>query len=151
MFAWHGRERLGLLRVQDDVIVLHAMRWPDEIRSAGELAPPDVELTEQEIEGAIALMDSMTEETLPEYTDHYREALASVIDAKAQGEKLPAPAGAPTPSGQVVDLMAALNESVAKAREARGEDATVHDMPKKKAPTKKKATKKTTTKKRAAS
>lgn len=32
-FAWHGRERLGLLRVKDDAIVLHAMRWPDEIRS----------------------------------------------------------------------------------------------------------------------
>ncbi|MFD1661532.1 Ku protein [Streptomyces caeni] len=31
-FAWHGRERLGLLRVRDEAIVLHAMRWPDEIR-----------------------------------------------------------------------------------------------------------------------
>lgn len=28
--------------------------------------------------------------------------------------------------------MAALKESVAKARESRGEDATVHDLPKKK-------------------
>ncbi|WP_346427608.1 Ku protein [Streptomyces sp. AcE210] len=32
-FAWHGRERLGLLRIKDDAIILHAMRWPDEIRS----------------------------------------------------------------------------------------------------------------------
>lgn len=38
-FAWHNRERLGLLRVRDDAIVLHAMRWPDEIRSPESLAP----------------------------------------------------------------------------------------------------------------
>ncbi len=31
-YAWSGRERLGLLRVRDEAIVLHAMRWPDEVR-----------------------------------------------------------------------------------------------------------------------
>ncbi|GAA4340805.1 hypothetical protein GCM10023086_76620 [Streptomyces venetus] len=34
--------------------------------------------------------------------------------------------------GQVVDLMAALHESVQQARASRGEDADVHEMPKKK-------------------
>ncbi|MFF1631570.1 Ku protein [Streptomyces sp. NPDC058272] len=38
-YAWSGRERLGMLRVRDDVIVLHAMRWPDEIRDPAELTP----------------------------------------------------------------------------------------------------------------
>lgn len=33
-FAWRGRERLGLLRVKENAIVLHSMRWPDEIRSS---------------------------------------------------------------------------------------------------------------------
>ncbi|MFJ2829290.1 hypothetical protein ACIPC1_17255 [Streptomyces sp. NPDC087263] len=37
------------------------------------------------------------------------------------------------PAGKVVDLMAALKESVAKAQANRGEDVTIHDMPKKKA------------------
>jgi DNA end-binding protein Ku len=41
-YAWSGRERLGLLRVRDDVIVLHAMRWPDEIRDPAELLPDPV-------------------------------------------------------------------------------------------------------------
>jgi DNA end-binding protein Ku len=35
-YAWSGRERLVLLRVREDVIVLHAMRWADEIRSPEE-------------------------------------------------------------------------------------------------------------------
>ncbi|WP_242439043.1 Ku protein [Streptomyces sp. CB00455] len=33
-FAFHQRERLGLLRVVVDVLVLHGLRWPDEIREA---------------------------------------------------------------------------------------------------------------------
>jgi DNA end-binding protein Ku len=64
-------------------------------------------------------------------------------------------AEAAQPAGQVVDLMAALNASVAKARESRGEDehATVHEMPKpkkktaKKAPAKKSTARKTAAKK----
>lgn len=51
-YAWSGRERLGLLRVRDDVIVLHAMRWPDEIRDPAELLPDPVELSDDEIHGA---------------------------------------------------------------------------------------------------
>ncbi|MFD3570890.1 hypothetical protein [Streptomyces sp. NPDC058667] len=62
------------------------------------------------------------------------------------------------PAGQVVDLMAALEKSVAEARERRGEapaaggaEATVHDLPKpeKKTAAKKTAVKKTTAKKTA--
>ncbi|WP_420877921.1 Ku protein [Streptomyces agglomeratus] len=38
-YAWHNRERLGLLRVRGDAIVLHSMRWPDEIHSPEAVAP----------------------------------------------------------------------------------------------------------------
>ncbi|MFH8900504.1 Ku protein [Streptomyces coeruleorubidus] len=62
-YAWSGRERLGLLRVRVDVIVLHAMRWPDEIRSPKELLPPPVELTDEEIDSALTLMDTMPAKT----------------------------------------------------------------------------------------
>lgn len=149
-FAWHGRERLGLLRVKDDVIVLHAMRWPDEIRSPAELAPPPVELGDSEIDEALELMDAMSDEQLPsDLTDHYREALEQVIEAKAAGKKPPKMEGEAAPAGEVVDLMAALESSVQKAREARGkgEHATVHDMPKKQAAKTTAAAKKSTAKK----
>lgn len=38
-FAWHGRERLGLLRVREGAIVLHSMKWPGEVCSPESLAP----------------------------------------------------------------------------------------------------------------
>jgi DNA end-binding protein Ku len=45
-FVRHGRERLGLLRAKDDVIALHALKWPDEIRSPDSLAPPATEVSD---------------------------------------------------------------------------------------------------------
>ncbi|MEU0432787.1 hypothetical protein ABZ153_14345 [Streptomyces sp. NPDC006290] len=47
-------------------------------------------------------------------------------------------------------LMAALKDSVAKARKSRGEDATVHDLSKKKTAAKKTTTTKTAQKKQPA-
>lgn len=130
-FAWSGRERLGLLRVRDDVIVLHAMRWDDEIRDPAELAPDPVELTDEEIREAELLVDRLARDDLEgdEFTDRYTDALAEVITAKREGKALPQ-APEPAARGEVVDLMAALEESVAKARTARGEDAVVREMPK---------------------
>lgn len=128
-FAWHNRERLGMLRVRDDAIVLHAMRWPDEIRSPESLAPRETELDEGEIERAVQLTDSMALDDISGFRDHYREALEELLAAKSEGKALPAAAGGEEEEpGKVMDLMAALNASVKAAKETRGEDATVHEM-----------------------
>ena len=155
-YAWSGRERLGLLRVRGDVLVLHAMRWPDEVRDPSELVPEPVEVTEEEVDGALALVDSMTRDNLEgdEFRDTYTDALAESIEAKREHQPLPE-APEPEQPGQLVDLMAALQESVQKARTSRGEGeaAEVHELPKpkkrtaKKQPAKKTATKKTTARK----
>ncbi|MFD4595793.1 non-homologous end joining protein Ku [Streptomyces rubiginosohelvolus] len=170
-FAWHGRERLGLLRIREGAIVLHSMKWPDEVRSPDELAPREVEVGEEEIEQALELAERMTIEDLSGFHDEYREALEDIIAAKAEGKPLPAPAeDEGKEEGEVVDLMAALNASVKAAKDSRGEDgedATVHEMrpskktarktPAKKAAASKKSTaskkpaKKTAAKKRSAS
>ncbi|WP_326770834.1 Ku protein (plasmid) [Streptomyces sp. NBC_01591] len=152
-FAWHNRERLGLLRVREDAIVLHAMRWPDEIRSPESLAPKDVDLDDDEIERAVQLTDTMALDDISGFWDQYRDALEELIEAKTEGKELPEPAeGEERESGKVVDLMAALNASVKAARESRGEhgqDATVHTMQPRKTTTAKKAApaRKTTAKK----
>lgn len=145
-FAWHNRERLGLLSIRDDALVLHSMKWPDEVRSPDELAPDAVDLDEDEIKRAMELMDSMTTDDLSGYRDHYWDALEEVIEAKREGEELPEPAAKEDKdTGGVVDLLAALNASVQRAKESRGEtdkDATVHEMkPRKKTAAKKTAKK----------
>ncbi|WP_371628977.1 Ku protein [Streptomyces sp. NBC_00341] len=160
-FAWHGRERLGMLQVRDEAIVLHVLHWPDEIRSPESLAPKDVELDENEIEQAVQLTETMAADDISGFRDHYREALEQLIEAKSEGKETPKPAeDTERESGQVMDLMAALNASVEAAKESRGTDegdatdatdATVHPMrSRRKAPAKKTAAKKTAAKKTAA-
>lgn len=121
-FALRGRERLGMLRVVDDVIAMHGLLWPDEIRSPDEAAPDtNVSVRDQELDLADALMDTLGEVDLDEMHDDYREALEEVIAAKSAGETPPS-APAPEKGGKVLDLMAALERSVRAARESRGEE-----------------------------
>ncbi|MEU2117930.1 hypothetical protein ABZ567_20270 [Streptomyces sp. NPDC016459] len=114
--------------------------------NCGYCAPKETELTDDEVEGALALMKTITEGSITDLdvSDRYTEALLEVIQAKAEHRALKPVDGEAAPAGQVVDLMAGLEKSVADARERRGEtgdggEATVHDLPapKKKTPAKK--------------
>ncbi|MFI5974166.1 Ku protein [Streptomyces sp. NPDC051452] len=119
-FALRGRERLGMLRVVGDAIAMHGLLWPDEVRAPEGVAPDaDVTIRDKELDLADALMDTLGEVDLTDLHDEYREALEEVIAAKASGE---APPGMPEPAtgGKVLDLMAALENSVRAARESRG-------------------------------
>ncbi|MFE2473403.1 Ku protein, partial [Streptomyces mirabilis] len=94
----------------------------------------EAKVTDSEIDEAVLLVDSMTTDDISGYQDEYRNALEAVLEAKAEGRQPPKPSteGAEEPGGQVVDLMAALQESVRKAQASRGEgagDAEVHEMP----------------------
>ncbi|MET7603198.1 Ku protein [Streptomyces avermitilis] len=119
-FALRGRERLGMLRVVEDVIAMHGLLWPDEIRSPESVAPDaSVTVRDKELDLADALMDTLGEVDLNDLHDNYREAVEALIAAKASGETIPsAPAG--EPGGKVLDLMAALEKSVRAAKESRG-------------------------------
>ncbi|MFH9010099.1 Ku protein [Streptomyces sp. NPDC017943] len=125
-YALRGRERLGMLRVVGDAIAMHGLLWPDEVRAPEGVAPDtDVTVRDQELDLADALMDTLGEVDLEDLHDEYREAVEEVIAAKVAGE---APPQAPEPAtgGKVLDLMAALENSVRAARESRGEEAGDH-------------------------
>ncbi|MGA5557366.1 Ku protein [Streptomyces lavendulocolor] len=150
-FALRGRERLGMLRVVDDVIAMHGLLWPDEIRRPEGVAPDtSVTVRDAELDLADALMDTLGEVDIESLHDDYRAAVEQMIAAKAEGAEVAAPAEE-RPGGQVIDLMAALESSVRAAREARGEgepDASVHELSgRKKAPAARSAPKESGTKK----
>ncbi|MFF5974407.1 Ku protein [Streptomyces sp. NPDC012769] len=137
-YALRGRERLGMLRVVDDVIAMHGLLWPDEIRAPEGVAPETpVTVREAELDLADALMSTLGEVDISTLHDDYREAVEEMIAAKAEGGAGLAPAEPETRGGgQVIDLMAALESSVRAAKEARGEPAEVTELrPRKKAAT----------------
>ncbi|MEU9300730.1 Ku protein [Streptomyces sp. NPDC048269] len=121
-YALRGRERLGMLRVVDDVIAMHGLLWPDEIREPEGVAPEaDVSVREAELDLADALMATLGEVELSSLHDDYREAVEAMITAKAGGAFEPAEAVVEPAGGKVIDLMAALEKSVKEAKASRGE------------------------------
>ncbi|MEW2524597.1 Ku protein [Streptomyces sp. NPDC047071] len=135
-FALRGRERLGMLRVVDDVIAMHGLLWPDEIRATDSVAPDaSVTVRDAELDLADALMDTLGEVDLDSLHDDYRAAVEEMIAAKVEGGTTTAPEPAAEPGGgKVIDLMAALENSVRAARTARGEpesgkEAEVTELP----------------------
>jgi DNA end-binding protein Ku len=166
--ALRQRTTVAVLRVRDDVIVLQTMMWPDEIRK------PDFNIDAGEVKQTEVKMAQMLVETLAgdfdpnEFEDDYAEAVESLVKSKVEGGEVTRTETSTPTSGEVVDLLAALQRSVAAAKKSRGEEVpdeaeeadaedtgTAAEKPKKKATakkaaTKKSAAKKTTTKKAAA-
>lgn len=126
------KETLATIRARDDVLVMHTMLWPDEIRKAEfDFLDQNVEVRPQELKMATSLVESMAGDFDPDtFTDDYRDALEKVIAAKAEGAELPEQPEAEE-KGDVIDLMTALERSVEKAKAGRKSA--------KKAPAKKKA------------
>ncbi|MFF7650553.1 Ku protein [Streptomyces sp. NPDC007983] len=161
-YAHRGRERLGMLRVVGDAIAMHRLLWPDEVREPAGVAPKEkVTVKPAELDLADTLMATLGEVNLSELHDEYHEALESLVAAKVSGATPTAEPGERPAGAQVVDLMAALKDSVRSAKEARGESAeeagaaedkaTVTEMTgRRKAPAKKKAPEKKTVEKKTA-
>ncbi|MGY4902848.1 non-homologous end joining protein Ku [Streptomyces sp. 900116325] len=122
-YALRGRERLGMLRVVDDVIAMHGLLWPDEIRATDGVAPESgVTVRDAELDLADALMATLGEVDMDTLHDDYREAVETLIASKASGEALQPAASDEPGGGKVIDLIAALENSVRAAKEARGEE-----------------------------
>lgn len=123
--ALRQRETLAVLRVREKVIVLQTLLWPDEVRAADfEVLDSDVEVRPQELAMAQSLIESLAGDFEPDqFEDSYTKALTDMVEAKLEGAE-PAPAAAEEEgdSGEVVDLLTALQRSVERARQARGEE-----------------------------
>lgn len=142
------RMTVGVLRVRDGVITLQTMLWPDEVRAPdfavlGDIE--DAELKPNEQAMAQMLVDSLAGDFDPEeYEDDYAAAVRTLVEAKlAGGEVTAAPEDQDDSGGEVVDLLAALQASVDRAKRSRGEE-TSDSAPAKKTAAKKAPAKKTT-------
>ncbi|MFC8193648.1 Ku protein [Cellulomonas sp. NPDC057328] len=125
--ALRQRESMAVLRVRDKVIVLQTLLWPDEVRAADfPILDAEVTVRPQELTMASSLVESLAADFDPsQYTDAYVTALEELIEQKVSSGETRAPAAAEDEpeegAGEVVDLLAALQRSVEKARSARGE------------------------------
>lgn len=131
--ALRQRESMAVLRVRGDVICLQTLLWPDEIRAAEfPILEAEVAVKPQELAMAASLVEQLAGDFDPsQFHDSYSGALEELIEAKVSSGRTVARASADTSAqsdgGDVVDLLAALQRSVEKARKDRGSVQEVPD------------------------
>jgi DNA end-binding protein Ku len=120
-FVLRTKQYLATMRAKDGVLVLSTMLFADEVVDMATLDVPtaeDTKPTERELSMAEQLVASLsTEFDASKYHDTYREQVIELINRKAEGEVIAAPAE-PAAAAPVVDLMAALEASLAAAKSA---------------------------------
>lgn len=109
------KEQLCALRPRGGSVMLETLYYPDEVREERGVDIARTRVGERELDMAFTLIDLLRKPFDPEeYRDHYREALAKLIEAKLEGrevEKAP-----PVKETKVIDLADALRRSVEAAR-----------------------------------
>jgi DNA end-binding protein Ku len=122
-FVLRTKQYLATLRAKDGVLVLATMLYGDEVLDPADLEVPTTEETkpsDREVGMAEQLVASLSASWDPDrYHDDYREKVLALIEAKADGEVVSVPEAGET-RAPVVDLMAALEASLAAAKDGGG-------------------------------
>ena len=123
-FVMRSKQHLAAIRPVDGRLMLSTMVYADELVAPDELGAFDrldaIAVDERETAMARQLIAALEADFEPDrYTDSYREALLELIERKASGATDVTVAAPALTSDTVVDLMAALEASVAAAKEAR--------------------------------
>jgi len=119
------KQHLAALVCVGDTIVLNTLRYPDEMRDAGELKIPSPDsktaaVTVKELKMAMALVEGMSEDWEPkQYHDTYREDVLALVKKKIKAKQTktitqPEPEKEKRTSGKVIDLVALLQASLGK-------------------------------------
>jgi len=110
----HNREYTVFLRPHEGGMMLHTMYYEEEVRKVEGFGAPDVELKDAEVKVAHQLIDALAAEWEPEkYKDDFQENLKNLIQTKLEGGTI-AEVEKPKKLAPVVDLMAALKQSLAE-------------------------------------
>ena len=168
-FVMRSKQYLGAIRPVDGRLVLSTMIYADEINDPTDIPElddvEDTDVSSKELAMAEQLVASLSDDFQPSrHHDTYREKVLDLIERKAEGAEALTEAPEAADEEKVIDLMAALEASVAAAKETRkrhpsaraepaGDDADVDDSdagaakPAKKRAAKKAPAKKSTAKK----
>ncbi|WP_149275652.1 non-homologous end joining protein Ku [Pareuzebyella sediminis] len=115
-FVMRQKEHLALVGNYKDVLVLHIIRFEDEIRDTKELKVPKSKISKKEVDMAISLIDQYTEEfDFSKYKDIYNQQLLDIIESKSKGNVSKIEKFEPKPT-EAKDLMAQLKASLEKRK-----------------------------------
>ncbi len=128
-YVMRNKQYTAAIRAEDGRLVMSSLAYADEVVDPADIEElaglDDVDVNDREVKMAESLVDSLTADFEPhKYHDEYREQVMALIQMKADGEEFEVPeAVAERPN--VVDIMAALEASVAAAKESRSRHPAV--------------------------
>lgn len=113
-FVLHERQHVAVIKPVGRALVLNQMRYPADIREAGDLhLPTDKDVTAKELEMATKLIKQETKPFIAEdLHDNYTEELEELIKAKTKGKKPAKPSAKAPDHTTSTDLMSALKASL---------------------------------------
>jgi DNA end-binding protein Ku len=124
----HNREYTVFLRPHKGGMMLHTMYYKEEVREVESFGAPDVEIKDAELKVAHQLIEALAAEWDPEkYHDDFQDNLKKLIETKLEGGEVQA-VEQPKKMAPVVDLMAALKESLAQTKKPSASEK-VAEMP----------------------
>jgi DNA end-binding protein Ku len=121
-----NKGRLAAIRPMGGLLAMSTMRYADEVvarEDIDELPGERAESEQRAVDLALQVVDTMTSEWDPEkYPNTYIEDLKAAIEARSDGV-VTEPAAEGEPEAPVIDLMAALRESVEAAKQKAADAA----------------------------
>ncbi|WP_040496586.1 non-homologous end joining protein Ku [Ilumatobacter nonamiensis] len=153
-FVMRNKQYTAAIRAEEGRMVMSSLAYADEVVDPLDIEEiaglDDVEVSDKEVLMAESLVESLSADFEPEkYHDEYREQVMALIEMRADGEEITTPKVAEDDAPKVIDIMAALEASVAAAKASR-ENHPAQRATKKKAATKRSSKKKAAAKKKTA-
>jgi len=121
-FIMRGKENLVLVRAAKNGLMLHTMYFADEVRSFDEIAKGETaKIGSAETKLALRLVDELSNQEFDaeKYEDQYRQRVMELVNTKAEGKDITV-AAPQAKRAQVIDLMAALKESLGRKSNLKG-------------------------------
>jgi DNA end-binding protein Ku len=125
-FVMREKQYLAAVRPGEEVLLVETMHYADEVRDPAKIDEvqslrKQVHPSDRERRMATQLIDALTTDWDPaRYPDTHRERVLELIETKARGEEVVTER--PREPAKVVDLTAALEESMQEARQRHGRD-----------------------------
>lgn len=125
--VFREKESLVAVRSVNNGLVMHFMYFADEVRDFGQIPKAEgAKLPKREIDLSRDLIEKLSaDEFEPEkYHDEYRERFLAMVEQKTKGKEIAIQPPAQERRGKVVDIFAALKQSLEQAATKKLQTAT---------------------------
>jgi DNA end-binding protein Ku len=124
--AARGKQYLVMIRPVENGLMMHELRYADEVKPYSEVPAGEAEVKEAELKLAIQLIEQIANDKFEpkKYEDGVKKRLQEIIQRKVEGQEVTS-APAEEPKAQIIDLMEALKASLGQpvpAAKGNGEE-----------------------------